>query len=73
MMSIGILTHTRDQDESAGDEYIVVEVRFLVGLRSSKLKQRSLVLKVKKQDVDAYSRGDLDLTAFREKVDIQEY
>ena len=55
------------------DEYIVVEVRFLVGLRSSRLKQRGLVLKVKKGDVDAYSRGDLDLAAFRQKVDIREY
>ncbi len=55
------------------DEYIVVEVRFLVGLRSSRLKQRGIVLKVKKRDVDAYSRRDLDLAAFRQKVDIQEY
>lgn len=55
------------------DEYIVVEVRFLVGLRSSRLRQRGLVLKVKKRDVDAYRRGDFDLEAFRQKVDIQEY
>ena len=55
------------------DEYIVVEVRFLAGLRSNRLKQRGLVLKVKKRDVDAYTRKDLDLEAFREKVDIQEY
>ncbi len=55
------------------EEYIVVEVRFLTGLRSASLKRQGLILKVKKKDVDAYSRGDLDLAAFRQKVDIREY
>lgn len=55
------------------EEYIVAEVRFpsRLGRRSS--DPRGLVLKVKKRDVDAYSRGGLDLAAFRQKVDIQEY
>lgn len=55
------------------EEYIVVEVRFPKGMRRKTSDPRGLVLKVKKQDVDAYSGGDLDLAAFREKVDIQEY
>lgn len=55
------------------EEYIVVEVRFPKGMRRKTSDPRGLVLKVKKQDVDAYTRKDLDLEAFREKVDIQEY
>ena len=55
------------------EEYIVVEVRFprRPGRRSS--GARGLLLTVKKKNVDAYSRGDLDLAAFRQKVDIREY
>ena len=55
------------------EEYIVVEVRFprRPGRRSS--GERGLLLTVKKKNVDAYSRGDLDLAAFRQKVDIREY
>ncbi len=55
------------------EEYIVVEVRFprRPGRRSS--GARGLLLTVKKKNVDAYSRGDLDLAAFRQKVDILEY
>lgn len=55
------------------DEYIVVDVRFPRGFRRRTSDPRGLVLKVKKRDVDAYSRGDLDLAAFRQKADIQEY
>ncbi len=55
------------------EEYIVVEVRFPRGFRRRTSDPRGLVLKVKKRDVDAYSRGDLDLAAFRQKADIQEY
>ncbi len=56
-------------------EYIVVEVRFPErGLVWSDdwSDPRGLVLKVRKKDVDAYIREDLDLAAFRQKVDIQE-
>ena len=55
------------------EEYIVVEVRFPPRLGRSSSDPRGLVLKVKKGDVDAYSGGDLDLAALRQKVDIQEY
>ncbi len=34
---------------------------------------QGLVLKVQKKDVDAYSRGALDLAEFRQKVDILEF
>ena len=54
-------------------EYIVVEVRFPEALWSGWSAPRGLVLKVRKKDVDAYIREDLDLAAFRQKVDIQEY
>ena len=55
------------------DEYIVVEVRFPVEVRRTSSSLRGLVLMVQKKNVDAYSRGDLDLAAFRQKADIQEY
>ena len=55
------------------EEYIVVDVRFPKRMRRRPSDPRGLVLMVKKQDVDAYSGGDLDQAAFREKVDIQEY
>ena len=55
------------------EEYIVVEVRFPPGLRWRSSGARGLLLTVKKKSVDAYSRGDLDLAAFRQKVDIREY
>ena len=54
-------------------ESIVVDVRFPKRMRRKPSDPRGLVLMVKKQDVDAYTRKDLDLAAFREKVDIQEY
>ena len=54
-------------------EYIVVDVRFPKRMRRRPSDPRGLVFMVKKQDVDAYTRKDLDLAAFREKVDIQEY
>lgn len=55
------------------EEYIVVEARLPKGMRRKTSDPRGLVLKVKKHDVDAYTRKDLDLAAFRETVDIQEY
>ncbi|MDE2886596.1 MAG: hypothetical protein OXR72_00155 [Gemmatimonadota bacterium] len=55
------------------EEYIVVEVRFPTRLGRRSSDPHGLVLMVKKGDVDAYSGGDLDLAAFREKVDIREY
>lgn len=55
------------------EEYIVVEVRFPPRLGRSSSDPRGLVLKVKKRDLDSYSRGDLDLAAFRQNADIQEY
>jgi hypothetical protein len=55
-------------------EYIVVEVRFPEALwKRGWSDPRGLVLKVRKKDVDAYIREDLDLAAFRQKVDIQEF
>ena len=55
------------------DEYILLDVRFSRGFPRRTSDPRGLVLKVKKRDVDAYSRGELDLAAFRKKADIQEY
>ena len=55
------------------EEHIVVEVRFPRGAGRRSSGARGLILQVKKKDVDAYSRGDLDLAAFRQKVDIQGY
>ena len=55
------------------EEYIVVEVRFPAVGRRSTSSPRGLVLTVQKKNVDAYSRGDLDLETFRQKADIQEY
>ena len=54
-------------------ESIVVDVRFPKRMRKRPSDPRGLVLMVKKQDIDAYARKDIDLAAFREKVDIQEY
>ena len=67
-------------------EYIVVEIRFPEAVWKRRWSNpqglawsddwsnpRGLVLKVQKKDVDAYIREDLDLAAFRQKVDIQEY
>ena len=55
------------------DEYIVVDVRFPKGMRRKPSDPRGLVLTVQKKSVDAYSRGDLDLDAFRQRADIREY
>ncbi len=55
------------------EEYIVVEARFPPGLGRRSSDTRGLVLTVQKKNVDAYSRGDLDLAAFRQKVEILEY
>ncbi len=55
------------------DEYILLDVRFSRGFPRRTSDPRGLVLKVKKRDVDAYNRGGLDLAAFRQKADIQEY
>ena len=51
------------------EEYMVVDVRFPAGWESSP----GLVLKVRKKDVDAFSREEMDFEEFRRKVEILEF
>ncbi len=51
------------------EEYMVVDVRFPAGWESNP----GLVLKVRKKDVDAFSREEMDFEEFRRKVEILEF
>lgn len=55
-------------------EYVVVNINFKNNWGARFLESpQQVILKVRKQDLDRYDRGDLTLTAFRKKVEIQEY
>ena len=55
-------------------EYVVVNINFRDNWSAHFLESpQQMILKVKKQDLDRYDRGDLTLAAFRKKVEIQEY
>ena len=51
------------------EDYMVVDVRFPAGWESNP----GLVLKVRKKDVDAFSREEMDFEEFRRKVEILEF
>jgi len=55
-------------------EYVVVNINFKDNWRAHFLESpQQVILKVRKQDLDRYDRGDLTLAALRKKVEIQEY
>ena len=55
-------------------EYVVVNINFRDNWRAHFLESpQQVILKVRKQDLDRYDRGDLTLAALRKKVEIQEY
>lgn len=53
-------------------ENVVVSVDFVQWLHLEDLPER-VILKIKKQDLDEYSRGNLTFAEFKERVGIQEY
>ena len=55
-------------------EYVVINITFKDNWQAHFLESpQQMILKVRKQDLDRYDRGDLTLAAFRKKVEIQEY
>ena len=55
-------------------EYVVVNINFRDNWRAHFLESpQQVILKVRKQDLDRYDRGELTLAALRKKVEIQEY
>ena len=55
-------------------EYVVVNINFKDNWRAHFLESpQQVILKVRKQDLDRYDRGELTLAALRKKVEIQEY
>ncbi|MCH8019232.1 hypothetical protein IH785_05165 [candidate division KSB1 bacterium] len=55
-------------------EYVVVNINFKDNWRAHFLETpQQVILKVRKQDLDRYDRGELTLAALRKKVEIQEY
>ena len=55
-------------------EYVVVNISFKDNWRAHFLETpQQVILKVRKQDLDRYDRGELTLAALRKKVEIQEY
>ena len=53
------------------DEHVIVELRFSPGFTSRSTPSR-LILKARKEDIDAYQRGKIDLDKFRQKSELQE-
>jgi|APSaa5957512622_1039677.scaffolds.fasta_scaffold04658_1 hypothetical protein len=52
-------------------EYVIVELRFSPGFNSKSIPSR-LILKVSKEDIDAYQQRKIDLDEFHQKSELQE-
>lgn len=57
----------------SASESIVVAVDLLDKPGSSSAKPNRFILRVRKRDLDAYNRGQIQLAEFREKVQLQKY
>jgi hypothetical protein len=53
------------------DEYVIVELRFSSGFISRSAPSR-LILRARKEDINAYQQGKIDLDKFRQKSELQE-